>query len=687
MITPEQAREAILSRMTPQPLQEILRLKPELSREAAQLNSLPAGERDECLELFNDLYSQPSGEIVLQEDGDIAQILVRQRLISPEQAEECLGIQWQLREKGVHPLPRLAELLIKKGYLVPGGTDQAITRELGPENSSDSLGRSSAQLPDPVRAAISNPDNHFGRYVRTELLGEGGAGEVWKSWDLELERWVALKFLKFENTAELTHLKREAQTAASLSHPGIARVFEIVEAQNRTFLVLEYVEGQTLETFPRHDHRKLVSLMRDVALAVHYAHSKGVVHRDLKPGNIMIDSSDRAFILDFGLARQIESKRSVTGRILGTPAYMPPEQATGGAVEVRSDVYSLGATLYELLSSRPPFQGNNVFETIDKVVTKEPEPLLNVAADLRTIVFKCLMKELSRRYSTAGDFAEDLRRWMEGEPILAHPPSTLYRLRKKASKWRAVLVVAFCGVLAASGISGWVIPRWLRADRAETLKELELAAEKAERARVERALSLARPHLDEGRRLEARLDRLLTTETWKRQDVRSLADQAQREFDRALAIYPSHPEALLEKSRVLQFENNRAGAIDYCTQAIDASHGYATARLQRARLWLDQYEELRHASGRYVRLESAEGASLAEKIRTDLKEVQAWSKDDREITFASGALAFVGGIREGRACPRGVFQTHAVRLQRLGMDLPRLAPHSWNGDPSRPCAQ
>jgi tetratricopeptide (TPR) repeat protein len=360
----------------------------------------------------------------------------------------------------------------------------------------------------------------------------------------------------------------------------------------------------------------------------------------------MVDSSDRAFVLDFGLARQIESQKSVTGLILGTPAYMPPEQAIGGTVEVRSDVYSLGATLYELLGNAPPFRGENIYETLDKVVTREPEPLIHVAADLRTIVFKCLMKEVSGRYSTAANLAEDLRRWMEGEPILAHPPSLLYRLRKKARKWRAVLVVALCGLLTASGISVFVIPRWLRADRAESLKEFELTTERAERARAERGLALARPHLDEGRRLEARLDRLLTTETWTSKEVQSLIEQAQREFDRVLSIDPKHPDALLEKARVFQYDNNRMAALDYCTRAIEAASGYATARLQRARLWLDQYEDLRQGSGRYVRLDTPEGLSLAAKIRTDLNEVLAWSKDDREVTFATGALAFVEGDYE-----------------------------------------
>lgn len=652
ILTPGQAKEAILGRTSPEPLRELLRLAPELDHEAAELNRLSVRERDECLDLFKDLYSQPPGPVVLQEDEHLAELLLHQRLISKSQAEECRGIQRELLEKGVHPLPRLGELLIRKGFLIPGKSDESVTHEI-PRPADPETSTRGGKCPDPIppdaSAALLDPENRFGRYVRTSLLGQGGVGEVWKSWDLELQRWVALKFLKFEDTAELARLKREAQTAARLSHPGIAAVFEIAEARDRSFLVLEFIEGQTLETIPRNDHRKLVSLVREASLAIHYAHSKGVIHRDLKPGNIMVDSSGRVFVMDFGLARQIESKHSISGLILGTPAYMSPEQATGNPVDVRSDVYSLGSTLYELLSDRPPFRGKNVYDTVDKVVTQEPDPLTNIAEDLRTVVSKCLMKEASQRYPTALDLAEDLRRWMEGEPILAHRPSVFYRFRKRAAKKKAVILVGLSGILVAAGIAGWAIPGWLRADRAESLKELELAEEKAGRAREERALELARPHLDEGRKLQARLDRLLTTETWTHKDVRSLVEQARREFDRVLAIYPNHPDALLEEARIYQYENNLTAAIQYCSKAIEASRGYATAYLQRARLLLEQYEELRHASGRYVRLEGEEGRSLAEEIRRDLKEVRAWSKDAREIIFANGALAFVEGEYEKAA--------------------------------------
>lgn len=650
MITPEQAKEAISGRSTSEPVHQILRFSVNLARESGDLSLLPEGERDECLDLFMDLYSQSSGEDLLRQDEVLAGVLVQHHLLSSSQADECLGIQKDLLKSGVQPLPRLSELLIKKSYLILGPIGSPFATSAGRDGTIETPEDSQlSQLPAEVRLALHDVECRYGRYVRTSLLGLGGVGEVWKAWDLELRRWVALKFLKSESPHELIRLKREAQTAARLAHPGIVRVFEIGECRDRTFLALEFIEGRTLDTYPRSDHRKLVSLVKDVALAIEFAHSKGVIHRDIKPGNIMIDSSGRASVMDFGLARQVESKHSISGHTLGTPTYMSPEQATGGAGDERSDIYSLGATLYELLADRPPFRGKNVYETLEKVVTQDPAPLAEIAADLQTITSKCLSKEPARRYSTAGDLAEELRRWLEGEAIMAHPPSTFYRLRKKAAKWKAVIGVGLASLLVTAGVAAWAVPRWLRADRAETLKELELAAEKSARAREERAMELARPHLDEGRKLHARLDRLLTTESWTYKDFRRLVDQAHLEFERALEIYPNHPSALLETSRGFQYENKRDDAINCCGKAIAASRGFATAYLHRARLLLDQYEELRHATGRFVGLETGEGISLAERIREDLKEVKAWSKDPREIIFADGALAFVDGDYQNAA--------------------------------------
>jgi tetratricopeptide (TPR) repeat protein/predicted Ser/Thr protein kinase len=650
-LTAEQAREAILGRTSAVPLADTLRLDPALVREAEEPARLPERDREQCLDLFKELYDATPAEKVLEEDGSFGRLLIQQRLVTAAQVEACAAIQKRLFGAGVLPLPRLGELLIRQGYLQPGQVDLATTRRQSAE-----LPRTE-RLPEPatraVQEAVADPSQRFGRYVRVSLLGEGGAGEVWKAWDVGLERWVALKFLKFEDADELARLKREAQTAAKLSHPNIAAVFEMGEANGRTFLVMEYIDGQTLVDYPRQDHRQLVSLLREVAQAIQYAHDQGLVHRDIKPGNIMVDSAGRPFILDFGLARHVNSDRSLGEHILGTPSYMSPEQARGGEVDARSDVWSLGATLYELLSDRPPFRGGNALDTLDLVLREEPRPLEGIAEDLRTIVSACLMKEPARRYASAARLAEDLRRWEEGEAIVAHAPSVFYRLRKKIAKRRAVLGVGLAGLFLSAGIAAWVLPRWRRADDRYQQSERQLAAERESRAGEARALALARPHVEEARKMHSRLDRQMATGETGAETFRASLDRIHRELDRALEITPNDPEALLEKAKAYGLGKDRARALEYYSKAVDASPGYSPASLSRARILLDSLEDLRRSLGG---AETPESARVAETIRGDLRKVTAWSKDTEEISFGTGGLAVVDADYERAA---RVFEEYA----------------------------
>jgi tetratricopeptide (TPR) repeat protein len=649
LITTDQARAAILARTTTDPITESLHLDPKIVGEAAQLGKLPEKDREECLELFKELYDSTPASQVLEEDAAFGRTLIDQRIVARPHVDECMELQRRLHGSGCTPLPRLGELLLRKGYLLPAQVELAPTRKM-PTTLTGPAHRPSEpvdhqRMPEIVQKALQDPTERFGRYVRVSLLGQGGAGEVWKSWDTVLERWVALKFLKFEDIDELARLKREAQTAARLSHPHIAAVFEIAEANNRTFLVMEFIDGQTLVTYPRNDHRKLVSLMREVSQAIQYAHDQGVVHRDIKPGNIMVDTAGRPYIMDFGLARHVDSAKSVSEYILGTPSYMSPEQARGHSVDARSDVYSLGATLYELLGDRPPFRGSNALDTLEQVVRDEPRPLERIASDLQTIVSKCLMKEAGRRYQRASDVAEDLRRWQEGEAIIAHPPSVLYKLGKKIAKRRAVLLVGLTGGLLAATAAAL----WIRADRGHSQKEHELTVEKESRAAEARALALARPHLEEGRRARSKLDRLLMTEDASPEAVRALTERAHQEFDRAIEIYPTYPDALLEKARMFNVETDRAKALEYFTRTIAATQGYTRAYLSRARILLDDYEDLRHARGMLSGPDTPEMSAISAKIRGDLKQVDTSSKETAELLFATGATAVLDGDFERAA--------------------------------------
>ena len=222
------------------------------------------------------------------------------------------------------------------------------------------------------------------------------------------------------------------QAAALLDHPNIVPIFEVGEHEGQHYFSMGYVDGQSLAArlaegpLPPKEAAELVAT---VAEAVEYAHRQGVIHRDIKPSNILIDSRGRPRVTDFGLAKRVDSGSDLTatGQILGTPSYMPPEQAAGQvkAVGPAADVYALGATLYAALTGRPPFQSATPLETLKQVIEREPVPLrqLNAAVprDLETIVLKCLEKSVPRRYATAQALADDLRRYLEGRPILARP--------------------------------------------------------------------------------------------------------------------------------------------------------------------------------------------------------------------------------------------------------------------------
>jgi len=319
----------------------------------------------------------------------------------------------------------------------------------------------------------------IGKFRLEMKLGEGAMGEVWKAHDTELDRTVAIKFLKGTFSDEIARFKREAQTAGKLTHPNIAAVYEVGEADYRHYIAMQYIGGPTLKKFcltngVKQDPRDIVGLVRDAARALGFAHEQGVIHRDIKPDNLMVGadpvkpgiSKMHVYVMDFGLARQMDkSNISMSGMIVGTPAYMSPEQARGDKLDKRTDIYGLGATLYELLTRHAPFHGNTLFATLKKVEEEDPKPMHGIDSDLAAIVMKCLEKDKRHRYESMLALADDLSRWLRGDAIRAHAPSITYRAKKYVKRHRNMLIASILGGVAiAAVLMGVILDKKAEAD-------------------------------------------------------------------------------------------------------------------------------------------------------------------------------------------------------------------------------
>jgi tRNA A-37 threonylcarbamoyl transferase component Bud32 len=319
---------------------------------------------------------------------------------------------------------------------------------------------------EPIHTQTINPAagtkvRYFGDYELLEEVARGGMGVVYKARQASLNRIVALKMIRSGELASEAEVKRfhiEAEAAANLQHPNIVAIHEVGMHDGRHYFTMDFVEGRNLAQVAGGEPmaaQRAAGYVKTIAEAIHFAHQRGTLHRDLKPQNVLVDASDHVRITDFGLAKQAQRDSSLTesGVAMGSPSYMPPEQAQGrrDLVGPASDVYALGALLYELLTGRPPFLGDTPVATMAQVIEQEPDAPtklnLNVPRDLETICLKCLEKSPERRYASARALGEELDRFLKGEPILARPASALRKAVSWARRHRTVMTAAVSAVI------------------------------------------------------------------------------------------------------------------------------------------------------------------------------------------------------------------------------------------------
>ncbi|HKX60900.1 MAG TPA: protein kinase, partial [Verrucomicrobiae bacterium] len=371
------------------------------------------------------------------------------------------------------------------------------------------------------KSEIGNRVRYFGDYELVEEIARGGMGVVYKARQVSLNRTVALKMIlagDFSSPAMVERFQTEAEAAARLEHPNIVPVYEIGTHEGQHYFSMRFLDGGTLTQAMAREKfspRRTAELVVKVARAVHHAHQRGILHRDLKPGNILFDQAGEPHVADFGLAKVLEHDSSLTqsAAVMGTPSYMAPEQAAGHTKQLSTaaDVYSLGAILYELLTGRAPFRGPSPAETLRQVIEVEPKRphLLNAAVDrdLETLCLKCMEKEPQRRYGSAETLAEDLERWLRCEPVLARPTSGFERTIKWARRRPTVTALAACVVLVATfGIAG-VLWQWRNAESARTVAVQKAGAEanaKIEAQQAQRAEAKANEDLRHSLKREQR---------------------------------------------------------------------------------------------------------------------------------------------------------------------------------------
>lgn len=399
------------------------------------------------------------------DDLHFGRVAVRLGFIEPKQLASCLQIQKEMLGQGqsLH----ISQILLKQGLITTLQIDaimKASVRDMSLDKTNLRPPTQQMGVAKTLTKKTGKTDkmvNSLGRYRILEEIGRGGMGRVYRAQDTQLDRIVAIKKLIADDDKEsVARFLREAKATAKLDHPNIVKVYELGEEEDQYYFVMDYVEGVSLQALAQKSTltiRQIAEIMGKIANAVQYAHDQGIIHRDLKPGNVMLTGDNEPKIMDFGLAKVSgdTSKLSQSGVVLGTLQYMPPEQAEGRlrAIDKVSDVYSIGAIMYELLTGKPPFTGNSFSHVLEQVLHREPIPPTQlkhrIPKSMEAICLKAMQKDKSRRYPSAKDFSADLSNFLRGKKIKGVSGGgreMLKKLLKKIKSYKVIVAVS-AGVL------------------------------------------------------------------------------------------------------------------------------------------------------------------------------------------------------------------------------------------------
>ncbi|MEM7284006.1 MAG: protein kinase, partial [Pseudomonadota bacterium] len=455
---------------------------------------------------------------------------------------------------------KAVESLVEQGQISQEQITQ-VTEDLELMELLETVGDESAPME--VRTAEEDPGKRIGRYTLTDQLGAGGMGVVWKAWDSQLSRFVALKLLKVQDPKLIRRFMREATLLAKLAHPNITRVYEVGVHEGKPFLVMEMVDGEPpkAENITRQEAARII---RDAARAVQSAHDEKIIHRDLKPSNLLVSKKGRVFVTDFGLARMKEEAGGLTqsGALLGTPSYMAPEQAQGKDADHRTDIYGLGATLYALVEGQPPYTGELVHEVVKRVAISNP-PSISGTDDLVVVAQKAMERDREDRYQTAGELADELQRFVDDEPIVARKITPVERIWRRAKRKPALASAIALGTLVVTGLLVW--SGLFVADYLQT--RAQIAAASAPLAKGESAIKALREMYGSQN----------VNPTWEAQALANLEANA----DEALSKAPNYSIANYQKGMVSFWRQDFETAIEWFDKALVDDPNFHEARSRR----------------------------------------------------------------------------------------------------------